>query len=70
MVYLSEFMNCYFFKTLRFKHSQDSNISTQKLIESVAWLIPDVIIFTKISEKIESKQIVFFFNALLVVLCC
>lgn len=51
----------YFFKTL--KHPQDSNISPQKLIESVAWLIPHVIVFTKMVEKLERKQIIFFFSS-------
>lgn len=64
MVFLTEFLLkifCYFFKTL--KHPQDSNISPQKLIESVVWLIPHVIIFTKIVEKLERKQIIFFFSS-------
>lgn len=51
-------MFCYVFKTL--KHPQDSNISPQKLIESVAWR---VIIFTKMVEKLERKQIIFFFSS-------
>lgn len=54
-------MFCYFFKTL--KHPQDSNISPQKLIESVVWLIPHLIIFTKMVEKLERKQIIFFFSS-------
>lgn len=54
-------MFCYFFKTL--KHPQDSNISPQKLIESVVWLIPHLIIFTKMVEKLERKEIIFFFSS-------
>lgn len=54
-------MFCYFLKIL--KHAQNSNISPQKLIESVVWLIPRVIIFTNMAEKLERKQIIFFFSA-------
>lgn len=54
-------MFCYFFKTL--KHPQDNNISPQKLIESVVWLIPHLIIFTKMVEKLERKEIIFFFSS-------
>lgn len=54
-------MFCYFFKTL--KHPQDSNISPQKLIESVVWLIPHVIIFIKMAKKLKRKQIIFLFSS-------